>query len=238
MIYGAVDPHDNSSDGENERAIEPRPPVIQDRRTARTPLDDSDTLQEGAQTGLWSRCRDIIRENVVDPLVFSRHPPRFDAVGVCVGFVIGFGVPMGGHILSLGFLRLIFRFNFILAFAFSSVVNPFDIVPLYYGYYWLGSLVLGRPVSMKFEVFRRLMNPVLETASFWEVHSALIQLGCEIFMRWALAAAILAAITGALGYLVTFRIQKKRCMRKAQMLGIQYERYVEELEARADENKP
>ena len=37
--------------------------------------------------------------------------------------------------------------------------------------------------------------------------------------------------------MITFGVQKKRCMRKAQMLGIQYERYLEELEksAQADE---
>jgi uncharacterized protein (DUF2062 family) len=146
-----------------------------------------------------------------------------------VGFVVGFGVPIGGHVLSLGLLRLALRFNFILALAVSSVVNPFSIIPLYYGYYWLGSLVLGRPVAMNFEVFQKIMNPVLDKGYFWEVHAAFIQLGWEILVRWAVAAAILAALSGVLGYVITYRIQKKRCMRKAQMLGIQYEKYFEDL---------
>jgi uncharacterized protein (DUF2062 family) len=154
-----------------------------------------------------------------------------------VGFVVGFGVPIGGHVLGLGLLRLALRFNFILALAVSSVVNPFNIIPLYYGYYWLGSLVLGRPVAMNFEVFQKIMNPVLDKGYFWEVHAAFIQLGWEILVRWAVAAAILAIVSGTLGYVVTYRIQKKRCMRKAQMLGIQYEKYLEELEENAQANK-
>ncbi len=186
--------------------------------------------------GLWARGRETIRKNVIDPLVFSRHPPWFDATGVSLGFAVGFGVPMGGHVVSLGLLRLAFRFNFILALAVSSIVNPFNIIPLYYGYYWLGSLVLRRPVAMDFEVFRRIMNPVLDKAFFWEVHAAFIQLGWEILVRWVVAAAILAVITGTLGYVITFRIQRNRSARKARRLGVQYEKYLEELEenARAD----
>jgi uncharacterized protein len=190
-------------------------------------------MQAQAPTGLWARGREIIRRNIVDPLVFSRHPPRFDAVGVSLGLVIGFGAPIGGHVLGLGLLRLAFRFNFILALAVSSVVNPFNIIPLYYGYYWLGSIVLERPVAMNFEVFRKIMNPVLDKGYFWEVHTAFIQLGWEILVRWVVAAAILAVVFGTLGYVITFRIQKKRCMRKAQVLGIQYENYLEDLERNA-----
>ena len=90
---------------------------------------------------------------------------------------------------------------------------------------------------MNFEVFQKIMNPVLDKGYFWEVHAAFIQLGWEILVRWAVAAAILAVVSGTLGYVVTYRIQKKRCTKKAQMLGIQYEKYLEELEENAQANK-
>jgi|SRR5271157_4032401 len=237
MICSAVDLHDNTRNPKTDKSVEPRPTVPGRPQEAETESGEPGMRREGASTGLWARSRGIIRKNVVDPLVFSRHPPWFDAAGVSLGFVIGFAVPMGGHFLSLGLLRLLFRFNFVLAFAFTSVVNPFNIIPLYYGYYWLGSLVLGRPVAMNFEVFQRIMNPVLDKAYFWEVHAAFIQLGWEILARWSVAAAILAAVSGALGYVITYRIQKKRCMRKAQMLGIQYEKYLERLEENAQADK-
>ncbi len=237
MICSAVDLHDNPCHPKTDKSVEPRSRATGSTDEAGTESSEPGAQQGGASTGLWSRSRGIIRKNVVDPLVFSRHPPWFDAAGVSLGFVIGFAVPMGGHILSLGLLRLALRFNFILALAVSSVVNPFTIIPLYYGYYWLGSLVLGRPIAMNFEVFQKIMNPVLDKGYFWEVHAAFIHLGWEILVRWAVAAAILAALSGALGYMVTYRIQKKRCMRKAQMLGIQYENYLEELEENAQADK-
>ena len=237
MLCSAIDPHDKSCNPKTDKSVEPRSRATGSTDEAGTESSEPGAQQGGASTGLWARGRGIIRKNVVDPLVFSRHPPRFDATGVSLGFVVGFGVPMGGHVLSLGLLRLAFRFNFILALAVSSVVNPFTIIPLYYGYYWLGSLVLGRPVAMNFEVFQKIMNPVLDKGYFWEVHAAFIQLGWEILVRWAVAAAILAALSGVLGYVITYRIQKKRCMRKAQMLGIQYEKYLEELEENAQTEK-
>jgi uncharacterized protein len=237
MICSAVDLHDSQCNPKKDKSVEPRSRTTRSADDAGTESSEPSAQQGGASTGLWARGRWIIRKSVVDPLVFSRHSPRYDATGVSLGFVVGFGVPMGGHVLSLGLLRLAVRFNIILAFAVSSVVNPFSIIPLYYGYYWLGSLVLGRPVAMNFEVFQRIMNPVLDKAYFWEVHAAFIQLGWEILVRWAVAAAILAVVAGAVGYVVTYRIQKKRCMGKAQMLGIQYEKYLEELEEKAQADK-
>ncbi len=231
MTCSVVHVHDNTPNPKTDESVEPLSQVAGPRGGAGTEPDT--TIQAQAPNGLWARGREMIRKNIVDPLVFSRHHPRFDAVGVSVGFVIGFGVPMGGHILALGLLRLALRFNFVLAFAVSSVVNPFNIIPLYYGYYWLGSLVLKRPVAMNFEVFGKIMNPVLDKGYFWEVYAAFIQLGWEILVRWVVAAAILAAVSGALGYVITFRIQKKRCMRKAQILGIQYEKYLEDLKKNA-----
>lgn len=237
MICCAVDLHDNTHNSKTNRSVEPRSRAIGSTDEAGTESSEPGAQQGGASTGLWARSRGMLRRNVLDPLVFSRHSPWFDATGVSVGFVVGFGVPIGGHVLSLGLLRLALRFNFILALAVSSVVNPFNIIPLYYGYYWLGSFVLGRPVAMNFEVFQKIMNPVLDKGYFWEVHAAFIQLGWEILVRWAVAAAILAVVSGTLGYVVTYRIQKKRCMRKAQMLGIQYEKYLEELEENTQADK-
>ena len=220
MIFSDVDLHSNPLHQKTDKSVKPRPPAPASSREPWIKSKEADARQRGSLMGLWARGRETIRKNVIDPLVFSRHPPWFDATGVSLGFAVGFGVPMGGHVVSLGLLRLAFRFNFILALAVSSIVNPFNIIPLYYGYYRLGSLVLGRPVAMDFEVFQRIMNPVLDKAFFWEVHAAFIRLGCEILIRWVIAAAIVAVISGALGYVITFRIQKKRCRTKARMLGV------------------
>ncbi|MGB6067748.1 MAG: DUF2062 domain-containing protein [Desulfomonilaceae bacterium] len=236
MIRDAADPREKPYNPEN-KPVGLRSRIAAALREAEARSSDLAGRRPDAATGLWARGRELVRKNVIDPLIFSQHSPSFDAAGVALGFVVGFGCPFGSHVLTLSLLRLLFRFNLVLAVAFTFVINPINIVPFYYGYYRLGSLVLGRPVAINLEIFQRIMNPVLNKAYFWEAHAAFIQLGSEILARWLVSAVILATVSGVLGYIVTFRVQKERCMRRARMLGIQYEKYLAEVEkkARADE---
>ncbi len=106
-------------------------------------------------------------------------------------------------------------------------------VPLYYGYYCLGSVILGRPATLDYGVFEKLMNPVMDKTYFWEAFAGFMELGREVLIRWIVAAAPLALIFGTIGYLITYKVQKDRCKRAAEKLGEKYEKYVEELEIKA-----
>jgi uncharacterized protein len=216
----------------------------QDPATSRPPDEKRNTVvpSEGVppavkRRGAWRWVRDVLYNSFIAPLVASRNPPWFDARGVAIGLVVGFLVPVGAHILSLTCLRMAVRFNFIVAIAFTWVCDPFNMVFMYYGYYCLGSFLLGLPVTLDFEAFRRAMNPVAEQTYFWEVFSAFVQLGREILLRWIIAAVTLSFISGPLGYLITYWIQTKRCAKKARAMGLQYEKYVQELETRLSAGK-
>jgi len=183
--------------------------------------------------GLWNWLRQLIHGNFVEPLVNFRHPPWFDARGVALGLVVGFGIPVGGQIVTLGILRPFIRFNFIVAVAFTLVSNPFDMVPLYYGYYLLGSAVVGQAPAMGFERFSKLLNPIVDKDYFWEALSAFFQLSKDFLVRWSVAAALLAAVFGPIGYIVTYRVQQMRCKKMADELGVQYEKFLAELEIKS-----
>jgi len=177
--------------------------------------------------------RRTIYGNFVEPLVNSRHPPWFDARGVALGLVVGFAVPVGGQVVTLGILRSFVRFNFIVALAFTLVSNPLNMVPLYYGYYLLGSAVVGKPPAMGIEAFGKLLEPIIEQSYFWEALFAFLQLSKDLLIRWSVAAVIISVVSGVLGYAVTYRLQKMRCKRTAEKLGVQYEHFLAELEAKA-----
>jgi uncharacterized protein (DUF2062 family) len=106
-------------------------------------------------------------------------------------------------------LRLLLKFNTILAFGFSLVSNPFTVVPLYYSYYLLGSLILGPPDGVTAERFNEIIQTSLESGYFWDVAPAFLNIGREVLIRWCLSAGILAAVFGTLGYVLTRRIQQK-----------------------------
>lgn len=188
----------------------------------------SGTQHEGR---LWNRVLRISYTNFVAPLTLSRHPAWFDARGVAAGLVIGLGLPVGGHILALTALRALVRFNYLAAIAFTWVCNPFNMLFVYYGYYCLGSVMLGECVSIDLAAFKKAFCPVLSKSYFWEEFSAFMQLGGEILVRWFVAATAVAIVSGLVGYLVTYRLQSLRCKRTAEKMGVEYEAYVKELGA-------
>lgn len=183
----------------------------------------------------WARTLRFCRTKFVDPLLYSRKSPAFDARGVSLGLVIGFIIPVGGQLFFLAFVRSVLRFNYMVAAGFTFVSNPLNMIPLYYGYYWLGSILLMKPVSLDFRVFQDVLTPVMEKEYFWESLSAFMTLGWEILIRWLVAAVVLAIFFGTVGYVATYAIQKKRCMKAAQALGLSWDEYLEILKQDAAE---
>jgi uncharacterized protein len=177
------------------------------------------------------------RKYFIEPFTSSRNPPWFDARGVAVGLFIGLGIPVGTQMMVLGLLRLLFRFNTIIAFACTWVNNPVSIIPMYYGYYCLGSLMLGRQVIMSAEDFQTLIRPMLYPEYFWHSAQAFVYLGWDIVVRWLVAALTVSATCGLIGYLGSYRLWMRRCRRKAARLGISYEKLLSELEGSVDKSE-
>jgi hypothetical protein len=175
---------------------------------------------------LWS----IFRQYVIEPLVGSTNPPWFDARGIAVGLAVGFGVPVGAQLAVMGLLRAVFRYNTVIAFAFSWVNNPFTMIPMYYGYYYLGSLILGKPVALTGEMFQQMMVPIVHADHFWQAIHEFMYLGWDILVRWAVTSVILGVTSAALGYVIGLHVQKAQCKRKAEQMGVTYEKLVAKLE--------
>lgn len=186
--------------------------------------------QDAKPGGLFSRLRGIVYDGIIAPLVFSKNPPRFDARGISLGLIIGLIIPLGGHIACLTLLRMLIRFNYLASLGSSLIGNPFNAIPLYYGYYCLGSWLMGSPVELDFTVFSTLMNPITDAASFWDSLSSFMHLGREMLVRWFAGAVALAVVFGPLGYVVTCKIQQIRCKRAAEKMGLAYEHFLENLE--------
>jgi hypothetical protein len=171
----------------------------------------------------------LFRKYLLDPLVSSSSPPWYDARGIGIGLFIGFGVPVGLQIVLLGGLRAILPFNTVMAFAFTWVNNPLSVIPMYYGYYYIGSLLLNKPALLTAADFREMMMPVMNAEFFWESISRFAVLGMDFVMRWAVAALIIGLCMGGLGYWVGYYIQKEHCRRNAKKLGLTYEKLLVKL---------
>jgi uncharacterized protein len=186
-------------------------------------------MQAKTNQGLIGRFRELVYKTFFKPLVFSRNPPSFDARAVSVGLVVGFLMPLGSHLVSLALLRILFRFNYVVAAGFTLVSNPFNIIPLYYGYYCLGSVLIGKPTALNFQSFEKLVNPITDQTYLWEALPAFMELGSEILVRWLAAAVFLAMLFGVVGYVVTYKIQQNRCRKAAREMGLRYEEFLDRL---------
>ena len=171
-----------------------------------------------------------IKKYLVEPFKSSNNPPWFDARGVAFGLLIGFGIPLGAQMVCLGLLRLILRFNVVIAFAFTWVNNPITLIPMYYAYYVIGSLLLGKPAVMTLADFHDLMKPVLQAQYFFNSVHAFMILGGDLLVRWFLAALSIAIPAAIVGYFVSYRVQRARCRSKAEKLGINYRKLLQQLE--------
>ncbi len=203
-----------------------------ERRSPKTAVLMGNTSRETPRLESSRTRKGILYRYFVEPLSSARNPPWFDARGAAVGLAIGFGCPVGMQMVGLGVLRSLFRFNLPVAFAFTWVNNPLTLIPLYYGYYYFGSLCLGKPPLVTPEAFTDLMHPVLKTSYFWTAFQCFVSLGWEFLARWSVMAALVSTVSAILGYVLVYRVQKIRCLRRAKEIGMSYERLVEALEKR------
>jgi uncharacterized protein (DUF2062 family) len=188
--------------------------------TSEADLDDSEEQgsSEEKQTSEEppSKWSELVRKKLFEPLALSDNPPWVDARGVALGIFVALGIPVGGHTLTLGLLRLFFRYNIVVAFGFSWILNPFTVLPLYYGYYYLGSLVLGGDTIMGMHGFEQAMDPIIHSKHFVEALKQFALLDLVILERWAVTAVVVSTSSAFLGYVVSHRIlTKRRALRTA-----------------------
>jgi hypothetical protein len=182
--------------------------------------------------GVWNRFKALFYRQFVEPLSKSTRPPWYDARGVAVGLFVGFGIPVGAQCLSMIISRIAMRYNLLAAFAFSFITNPFSFVPMYYGYYYLGSLILGRGNILTKKEFLKTIKPVMKADHFVETLGAIAYLGQDLLLRWFVAAMVFAIPATIIGYYLTIRWQRDRCVRRARKMGIAYNKLLEDLEER------
>lgn len=173
--------------------------------------------QEQQMGGWWNR---LTRKYVLDSLALSGNPPRVDALGVAIGLLVALGVPVGAHTLTLALLRPFIRYNVGLAFAMTWIINPFTLIPIYTGYYYLGSLILGRSQTIGIDQFREALQPIVHADHFLAALKEFLVLDLEILTRWAIAASIVSIICAVAGYVITYRIRMRRNDRDADPCAV------------------
>ncbi len=145
-------------------------------------------------------------------VVSQEGTPESIARGVSLGLFVGFGVPIGGHILIAVPLAFLLKANKFLAVLFTFPVNPYTIPVLYPIQCYLGGFVLGSP--MKFSV----IEAEFEAALLHPSGASLRRLGADMLWPFLAGGLIIALLSAALGYYASLGMAQKYRDRKEARL--------------------
>ncbi len=104
---------------------------------------------------LWPR---KFRDFVYYQLLHADDPPHKLALGVAVGMFIAFTPTVGFQMVLVIFFAWILRANRAAGLPVVWISNPATMIPIFYGTYWVGRIILWQPYKGD-EWWERLYNP-------------------------------------------------------------------------------
>ena len=165
------------------------------------------------------------------PLLQSEGTPESIALGVAIGLFIALTPTVGIQMtLVLVVGTLINRYtrwqmNRLVGIAMCWVSNPLTMLPMYYGYLWLGWIVTGRgwmpPVSM--ESWQRQFSSYLQRdpkmMGFWEKLQSFVMAGLgELAIPMWVGSLIIATLLLVPSYLFTLRAVRAHRLRREKRI--------------------
>lgn len=165
-----------------------------------------------------------VRERLLQPLARAQGSPTSIARGAALGTFVALTPTVGIQMFLVTILALPLRANIPIPLALVWLSNPLTVIPMYYCYYWLGTLVLGletrgyRALAMRFSEQMRAMGSQGPLAS-------LQTLGAEVLWPLMVGSVILATVLAIPAYQIGLRLAARRRARmlreQAQALDVQ-----------------
>lgn len=158
------------------------------------------------------------REKIV-PLLKAKDSPERLALGAAIGTFVGLtptvGVQMAMVVLVSAIPKL--KFNIPLACAMVWISNPLTMIPLYYGMYWLGVLVLSRR-EMHFDKFETTVQALIDSIkngdslleSAWQGLTGMFSIGMHIAVPMWIGGTVLGIVFAIPAYIVVLRVVRRR----------------------------
>ncbi|MDH3981778.1 MAG: DUF2062 domain-containing protein [Kiritimatiellaceae bacterium] len=143
-------------------------------------------------------------------LMKHKGTPESVGRGAAIGLFIAFFIPFSFQMMVAFPLALLFKAAKVPALLFTWITNPVTI-PLFYPLQcFVGSYLVGRPIS--YTSIRETSQNLVEAPSF----SRLVGLGAEIILSFFAGGLLFGTISGLIGYVVMVYLVRSHRKRKAQ----------------------
>lgn len=142
-----------------------------------------------------------IRASVLRYLQMPESPEKI-SLAVAIGLFVGFAIPVGGQIPFVVLLCILFNAKKLipLGILFTCITNPWTAPILYPMFAYLGSLLMGKPLSFKYieKALKHLLRDFNAEAFF--------ALGWDILLPFIVGSIFLAFLFGIVGYFCSYGV--------------------------------
>jgi uncharacterized protein (DUF2062 family) len=168
----------------------------------------------------------LVRKKLVEPILRAQGSPLSIARGAALGMWFTLTPTVGIQMFLVTVIGIPWKANIPIAIALVWLSNPLTIVPMYYAFYWLGTLLMGMPTRSYRElatVFLDLVRRVDQPD--WSLIDGLKLLGEEVVTPMILGSIVIATVLAVPTYHVALRLawrrQARRLREQAAALDVQ-----------------
>jgi uncharacterized protein (DUF2062 family) len=139
---------------------------------------------------------------LIRPIFTINDTPHSIALGVAFGMFVALTPTVGLQILTIAVIGTLIKANRIIGFILCWISNPITLIPMYYGYYWLGGKVLNIQL-LTFGTFSDKIDRIVETTEKFGYLVLFKQLGYEFALPLWVGSLIIAFVVSAPLYPIT-----------------------------------
>jgi len=157
----------------------------------------------------------LIRSKLIDPFIRAQGSPKSIARGTALGTWLTLTPTVGIQMTIAAFIGIPWGANMPIAIALIWLSNPLTIIPLYYSYYWLGTVILPGPPRSYADVAAEVSVRIEAVTQHGEgVLTALRTLGADIGTPMIVGSLVIATGLAVPAYFVTLHWAERRQARK------------------------
>ncbi len=157
----------------------------------------------------------LIRTRLINPLVRAQGTPKSIARGTALGTWLTLTPTVGIQMTIAAFIGIPWGANMPIAIAIIWLSNPFTIIPLYYSYYWFGTVLLPGPARSYADVTDAVRVRIEAVTQHGEgVLTALRTLGADIGTPMVVGSLVIATGIAVPAYFITLHWAQRRQARR------------------------
>ena len=144
----------------------------------------------------------LTKKFFLQTVLHANDSPHRIALGVGLGFFVGFTPTIGFQMIIVVFLAWLLRANKAVGVPLVWISNPVTFIPLYFPSYWLGCKMMGMEGTLS--EFETLKDSLLaDDLGLRDRAAQLWELGLDIMAPLWLGSMVVATIFGVATYLIT-----------------------------------